>query len=50
MIKKYIDFFKKRKSPLNIMMEEIDNRSSYGCKVFTNIGIYFTYIPNEKGI
>jgi hypothetical protein len=50
-IKKYIDFLKpkKKRTPFEVMMDEIDIRTSCNCKLGRNIGIYFNYTEDLYG-
>ena len=59
-IKKYIDFLKKgkltiplepkkKRTPFEVMMDEIDIRTSCNCKLGRNIGVYFIYTEELYG-
>lgn len=56
-IKKYMDFLKKnnplvpkkKRTPFEVMMDEIDIRTSCNCKLSKNLGIYFSYTEDLYG-
>ena len=41
---------KKKRTPFEVMMDEIDIRTSCNCKLSKNLGIYFSYTEDLYGV